>query len=83
MMKNVLKLEFQLDCIDYSVPNMVHADMSPEEFSQSMKDRGESFLKMFLRAMGQAMALSRPADRIPELTWSCWWRWWPRTATIV
>jgi hypothetical protein len=55
VMKDVLKLEFQLDCVDYSVPNMVHADMSPAEFSQSMKDRGESFWKMFVRAMGQAM----------------------------
>ncbi len=29
VMKNVLKLEFQLDGIDYSRPNLVHADMSP------------------------------------------------------
>ncbi len=56
LMKNVLNLEFQLDRVDYSVANMVHADMSPDEFSHSMQERGESFFKMFLRTMGQAMS---------------------------
>ncbi len=56
VMKNVLKLEFQLEKIDYSRPNLVHADMSPQEFSQSMKDRGESFLTMFLRLLADSMA---------------------------
>ena len=57
MMKNVLKLQFQLECVDYTKPNLVHADMSPQEFSQSMKDRGESFLQMFVRILGQSMAI--------------------------
>ncbi|MHB0956014.1 MAG: TraB/GumN family protein [Pirellulaceae bacterium] len=57
IMKNVLKLEFQLDGIDYSRPNLVHADMSPQEFSKSMKDRGESFLTMFFRVMADSMAV--------------------------
>ena len=55
-MKNMLELEFQLDVIDYSKPNMVHADMSPTEFAQTMQDRGESFLELFFRMMGQGMA---------------------------
>lgn len=55
-MTNALQLEFQLDQIDYTAPNMVHADMSPTEFSQTMEARGESFLKMFFRVMRQAMA---------------------------
>lgn len=58
MMKNVLKLEFQLDRIDYSRANLVHADMSPQEFAQSMKDRGESFLTMFMRILRQSMTAS-------------------------
>ncbi len=66
MMKDVLKLEFQLDQIDYSVANLVHADMSPDEFSKSMKDRGESFLKMFLKAMGQAMAQQSKGKNVPS-----------------
>ena len=66
VMKNVLKLEFQLDRIDYTKPNMVHADMSPQEFSQSMKDRGESFLKMFFQMMGQAMAMQSNQKNTPS-----------------
>lgn len=66
IMKDVLKLEFQLDRIDYSVANMVHADMSPKEFSKSMEDRGESFLKMFFRAMGQAMAMQGKQKNAPS-----------------
>jgi len=65
-MKNVLKLEFQLDHIDYAAPNMVHADMSPGEFSESMKTRGESFLKMFLRAMRHAMAVQAQQQNVPS-----------------
>jgi hypothetical protein len=67
MMKNVLKLEFQLDRIDYSPPNLVHADMSAEEFTQSMKDRGESFLKLFWRILSQSMATpAKPGSRTTD-----------------
>lgn len=57
IMKDVLKLEFQLDRIDYTRPNLVHADMSPTEFSQSMKDRGESFLTLFFRVLADSLAV--------------------------
>jgi hypothetical protein len=56
-MKTMLHLEFQLEQIDYTTSNLVHADMTPEEFSRSMKERGESVLQMFFRMMGQGMAL--------------------------
>jgi hypothetical protein len=55
-MKSVLGLEFQLEHIDYTAKNFVHADMSPEEFSDSMKKNDESFLKMALKAIGQGIA---------------------------
>ena len=55
-MQSMLGLEHQLECIDYTKDNFVHADMSPDEFAKSMKDRGESFSQMFLRAMGAGMA---------------------------
>jgi len=54
--KNMLELEFQLDEIDYTAANMVHADMSPEQFADSMQRKGESMLGTFLRMMGYAMA---------------------------
>ncbi len=55
-MTGVLELEFQLQGIDYGRKNMVHADMSPEAFSRSMRRRGESVWSMLSRAMGYAMA---------------------------
>ncbi len=49
--KDFLKLEFQLQGINYRAKNFVHADMSPEEFVRSMESRNESFLQMFVRAI--------------------------------
>ena len=57
-MSSVLELKHQLACVDYTRGNFVHADMSPDEFGKSMTDRGESFVQMFLRLMGQGMAQS-------------------------
>ncbi len=56
-MKNMLSLQFQLDCVDYSQKNFVHADMTPEEFAASMEQRGESMLQVFLRMFGQSIAM--------------------------
>ena len=55
-MKNLLGLEFQLDSVDYQQKNFVHADLSPDEFSKSMEQRGESFTKLMFRMMGQGVA---------------------------
>ncbi|MCL4193625.1 MAG: hypothetical protein KJZ87_17945 [Thermoguttaceae bacterium] len=55
-MTGVLDLEYQLEAIDYSRDNMVHADMSPEAFAATMKKRGESFMQVFMRAFGYAMS---------------------------
>jgi len=66
-MKQMLDLEFQLDLIDYKAANMVHADMSPEEFSKAMKERGESFWTLFWRMMNHAMAQqAKWAGRMPS-----------------
>jgi hypothetical protein len=54
-MKDVLELEFQLQIIDYTRPNFVHADMSPAQFAESMNNRGESMFSMFIRMMIAAM----------------------------
>ncbi len=55
-LQGMLGLEHQLEQVDYTKPNLLHADMSPDEFAQSMKDRNESFLGMFARMWGQAIA---------------------------
>ena len=56
-MQAMLELEFQLEHIDYTRPNFVHADMTPEEFGESMRNNGESVSGYVLRALGQSMAM--------------------------
>ena len=65
--KGLLDLSFQLDHIDYTSDKLVHADMSPEEFAKSMKDRGESFIQILFRMMGQAAAQSGDEDRPSDI----------------
>ena len=55
-LKGVLELEHQLEHIDYTRDNFVHADMSPSQLAKSMDKRGESFLQMYFRLMGAEMA---------------------------
>ncbi len=54
--KDILGLEFQLQGIDYARKNMVHADMSPDQFAESMRNRGESMTTMLMRMLGYAMS---------------------------
>ncbi|MCA9040624.1 MAG: hypothetical protein KDA65_09785 [Planctomycetaceae bacterium] len=51
MMKDALQLEFQLEHIDYTQKNFVHADMSPDQLFQTMKEKGETPINLFLRLM--------------------------------
>ncbi len=62
-MKNMLALEHQLEQIDYTKSNFVHADMSPDEFLSTMKSRDESFLKLYFRVMGESLAAQSNASR--------------------
>lgn len=55
-MKSVLGLSHQLNRIDYTAKNLVHADMTPEEFSKAMEDRGESWVQMYFKTLGYSMA---------------------------
>lgn len=48
-MQRMLGLAYQLDEIDYQAENLVHADMSPEQFEGAMANRDENFLKMFMK----------------------------------
>lgn len=55
-MKSLLALDHQLEKIDYTKPNFVHADMSPDQFLEAMKDRKEGFLEMYMRLVGHTLA---------------------------
>lgn len=55
-MTQLLDLSFQLNEVDYTPKRFVHADMSPDQLSKAMKDRGESLWTILLRSMGYALA---------------------------
>jgi hypothetical protein len=55
-MKTMLELDHQLEKVDYTKPNFVHADMSPEQFEKAMSDRNEGWLQMYFRLLGTALA---------------------------
>ena len=50
-MKDALKLEGQLESIDYTAPNFVHADMDQEAFHKTQGEKQETFLGLWLKAM--------------------------------
>jgi hypothetical protein len=46
-----LQLDYQVDGIDYSKPNFVHADLTAEAFSKLSKERGQSMPQLMLEAV--------------------------------
>ena len=54
-MKDTLELEFQLEQIDYTKRNFVHADMSADDIAKSMSENGESWLGVITRVMTYSM----------------------------
>lgn len=50
-----LALTFQLEAIDYTKKNMVHADASADEFARMQAERGETTMSLFGRAMRAQM----------------------------
>jgi hypothetical protein len=64
LMTTVLSLQFQLECIDYTKPNLVHADMSPQQLSEAMQKRGESFWTLFWRMVAYSLAKQGYGDDI-------------------
>ena len=52
-----LGVGFQLEHIDYSAANFVHADMTPAQLQETMQAKNENFLSMFLNlALAQLAA---------------------------
>ncbi|MDO5471634.1 MAG: hypothetical protein Q4F38_10075 [Akkermansia sp.] len=51
MMSETLRLRQQTECIDYSLHNMVFADLSMQELRAAMAKRGESWLSLALQAL--------------------------------
>ncbi len=54
-LKDSLQLDFQLDDIDYTAPNFVHADLDSETFERMQAQRGESFETLMLQQLVNAL----------------------------
>ncbi len=61
-LQKVLGLAFQLENIDYTKKNMIHADLSPESFTASLESRGESIWSLFLRLLIQGFVEEQKRD---------------------
>ena len=59
-LKDTLNLHFQLDDIDYSSKNFVHADMDAETFQKMQEERGETFEMLLLKEVMKAMRGESP-----------------------
>lgn len=55
LLTHALDLSFQLDEVDYTQPNFIHADLSSTELSKSMAERNESLYTYFWRVFFASM----------------------------
>lgn len=70
-LKSALELSFQLEEIDYTKKNFVHADLDAETFQRMQSDRGESLFTLMLQQMlhelSRAPQRDTPQPGLPEL----------------
>jgi hypothetical protein len=55
-MQKQLDLAYQLDEVDYTAKNFVHADMTVKQFRKRQEARGESMFKLMFKMMKEDMA---------------------------
>ncbi len=67
-LKDALDLEFQLDAIDYTRKNFIHADMDPDTFFALQKERGESIFTLMLRALQNDLARASRGEKTAQIT---------------
>jgi hypothetical protein len=72
MMKLVLRVEHQLEVIDYHQANLIHADLSPDGLRRALKDRGEDEMTVVLKVFAELMQKVRenaekPAPQAPDI----------------
>jgi len=64
MMTQILGLQHQMEGVDYTAANFVHADMSPNDLKRRMSQRGESPMVYFLEAMANALRQQQSQSQI-------------------
>ena len=63
MMKRSLDLAFQLEGVDYTASNFVHADLDARTFSKMSKQRGENILGVMLGGLGKKPKKGKNKDK--------------------
>src|SRR3989344_1430317 len=66
IMMLLLQLDHQIECVDYTPNNFVHADMSPKEMQEAMKKRGETPLTLFLSIVLDMLRKQNMEDNAPQ-----------------
>ncbi|MEM7383971.1 MAG: hypothetical protein AAF514_03415 [Verrucomicrobiota bacterium] len=66
MIKTLLRLEFQLDEIDYQKDHFVHADMTGEDFARAQEENGESMLSVLLNGAMKKMEEAQKNGGAPD-----------------
>lgn len=64
--KLLLELDLQLEQIDYTKKNFVHADLSPQEMAKAIKDRGDDGLTLALSVMADLMRQQNLQEMKPK-----------------
>ncbi len=60
------KFQYQTEGIDYHSKNFVHADVSLDEFQQMQDEKGESFFKLFQKALRAQMTIGTDKNAEPK-----------------
>lgn len=74
--KNLLDLESQVQKIDYTKKNLVHADMSPSEMAEAMKKRGDTGFSLVMSVFSDLMKqqnvrmkqMKKDGRKIPQIS---------------
>jgi len=72
-MKFFLRLEHQLEVVDYGKANFIHADLSPEGMRRAMKERGDDEMTIFLGVVADFLrkknqGADKPAPQTPDIS---------------
>ena len=72
-MNFVLRLEHQLEVVDYGKANFIHADLSPEGMRRAMKERGDDEMTVFLGVVAdflrkKNLGADKPAPQTPDIS---------------
>jgi len=72
-MKFFLRLEHQLEVVDYGKANFIHADLSPEGMRRAMKERGDDEMTVFLGVVADFLrkknvGADKPAPQSPDIS---------------